>query len=211
MMKQKIFNFNSKINYSNEDFFVSSSNKNAFDYILLSDIFKNIILKGPSKSGKSHLGTLWIKKYNSIIYSESEYYNILSQKNNIFIDNFISDHDEEDMFHVINHAINNNLRILIAIEKSISQLNIKLQDLLSRLNSFHFVEIMNPDEILMNNILMKLLNDKQISINNSEVFSYITNRINRTYLDMYQIVEKIDKFSLEKKRQITIPLIKEII
>ena len=115
------------------------------------------------------------------------------------------------MFHVINHAINNNLRILIAIEKSISQLNIKLQDLLSRLNSFHFVEIMNPDEILMNNILMKLLNDKQISINNSEVFSYITNRINRTYLDMYQIVEKIDKFSLEKKRQITIPLIKEII
>ena len=58
---------------------------------------------------------------------------------------------------------------------------------------------------------MKLLYDKQIIINNNEVFSFITKRIHRTYLDVYRFVEKIDKLSLEKKRELTIPLIKELL
>ena len=36
-------------------------------------------------------------------------------------------------------------------------------------------------------------------------------RANRTYYDIYLLVEKIDKLSLEKKRELTIPLIKEIL
>ena len=47
-------------------------------------------------------------------------------------------------------------------------------------------------------------------INNDEIFSFITKRINRTYLDIYNFVDRIDKLSLSKKRQITIPLIKEL-
>ena len=48
-------------------------------------------------------------------------------------------------------------------------------------------------------------------INNSEIFSYVLKRINRTYKDIYLLVDKIDKLSLEKKRELTIPLIKELI
>ena len=40
---------------------------------------------------------------------------------------------------------------------------------------------------------------------------YIFVRVNRTYYDIYLIVEKLDKLSLEKKRQLTLPLIKEIL
>ena len=44
-----------------------------------------------------------------------------------------------------------------------------------------------------------------------EIFSYVLKRINRTYKDVYLLVDKIDKLSLEKKRELTVPLIKELI
>ena len=59
--------------------------------------------------------------------------------------------------------------------------------------------------------MTKLFSEKQIIIKNKEIFDYIFNRVNRTYVDIYFLVEKLDKLSLEKKRQLTIPLIKEII
>ena len=59
--------------------------------------------------------------------------------------------------------------------------------------------------------MVKLFSDKQIIIKNKEIFDFIFNRVTRTYLDIYIFVEKLDRLSLEKKRQLTIPLIKEII
>ena len=59
--------------------------------------------------------------------------------------------------------------------------------------------------------MTKLFSDKQIIIKNKDIFDYIFNRVNRSYIDLYLFVEKLDKLSLEKKRQLTIPLIKEII
>ena len=80
-----------------------------------------------------------------------------------------------------------------------------LKDILSRLKSFHYIEIKKPDDELIVNLINKLLHDKQIIINNSEIFTYILKRINRTYEDIYLLVKKIDELSLEKKRQLTIP------
>ena len=59
--------------------------------------------------------------------------------------------------------------------------------------------------------MIKLFNDRQIYISDSKVILFITQRINRTFEDVYKIVDKIDKFSLNNKKEITIPLIKKII
>ena len=60
-------------------------------------------------------------------------------------------------------------------------------------------------------ILTKLLIEKQFIIKNPEIFEFLVNRIERSYQSIYNLVDKLDKFSLEKKRQLTIPLIKEIL
>ena len=60
-------------------------------------------------------------------------------------------------------------------------------------------------------LMVKLFSDKQIIIKNQEIFDFIFKRLNRTYLDISNFVERLDRLSLEKKRQLTIPLIKEII
>ena len=59
---------------------------------------------------------------------------------------------------------------------------------------------MDPDDELINNILIKLLHDRQIIINNDEILSFIFKRINRTHLDIYNFVDKLDKLSLSKKK-----------
>ena len=59
--------------------------------------------------------------------------------------------------------------------------------------------------------LTKLLVDKQFIVNSNDIFEYILRRVDRTYDGIHDIVSKLDVLSLEKKRQLTIPLIKEIL
>ena len=69
MIQQKIFNFDFEADYSTENFFVSRSNINAYKQILNNEnSLNNILLKGPSKSGKTHLGLLWKKNNNAILF-----------------------------------------------------------------------------------------------------------------------------------------------
>ena len=60
-------------------------------------------------------------------------------------------------------------------------------------------------------ILTKLLIEKQFIISSNDIFNYILRRVERSYKGIYDIVNKLDILSLEKKRQLTIPLIKEIL
>ena len=57
----------------------------------------------------------------------------------------------------------------------------------------------------------KLLHDKQIIIKNPEIFNFILKRISRTFEDIYLLVDNIDKLSLKNKKELTIPLIKDLI
>ena len=212
MFKQKIFDFNIKENYRNDDFFVSNSNLLAHKVLLnTKNPEKYIYLKGPAKSGKTHIGQIWQKINNAILFNYNDYNMILGQKKNVFVDNFSLNFDEEKLFHLINHCYSNNLNILVTSELSSTEEKFKLSDLSSRLKTFYFAEIFNPDDELLNNLLIKLMHDRQIHINNDEIFSFITKRIARTYLSIYNFVDRIDKLSLSKKKKITIPLIKELL
>ena len=211
-MKQNFFNYNLNPKLNFENFYVSASNKEAYEFIFQQNkLIKNSIIYGPSKSGKSHLGRIWQNKYNAIYYDKKISKSFLEINKNVFIDNFFVNLNEENIFHLINHCNNNNLKILICINKYLYEYNFKIKDLLSRLQSFNFIKINQPDDEMIANLIMKLLLDKQIIINQNEVIPYILKRINRSYEDVYLFVEKIDNLSLEKKRELTIPLVKELI
>ena len=80
-----------------------------------------------------------------------------------------------------------------------------------RLKIFNYVNINKPDDEILINILTKLLMEKQFIIKNKDIFEFLLKRVNRTYEDIYELVNKMNKLSLEKKRQLTIPLIRELI
>jgi len=208
MNKQETFNYKFEINKNDIDFYVNETNKNSFDVI--SNDINNIFLVGPNKSGKTILGQLWKKNNNAIIFQNNFEY-LLKNKRNILIDEFNINISEEKLFHLINHANNENCKILIISKYDLYEYNFKTKDLLSRLKTFTYSKINNPDDDMLINILTKLFTQKQFIIHSVEIFDYILRRTNRTYENIFFIVDKLDKLSLEKKRQLTIPLIKEIL
>jgi len=210
-MKQTYFNYNLKPRSTIDDFFVSSSNNKAYNFIINKNIDnKKILLIGPKKSGKTHLGKIWKKNNNADSY-KNNFEIILNHKNNIFIDDFLFNIDEEKIFHLINHCSINKLNILLTSNKEVFEHNYILKDLVSRIKTFHIIRIDLPDDDLIVNLMIKLLHDKQIIIKNAEIFQYILKRIERSYEEIFVLIKKIDKLSMEKKRELTIPLIKKLL
>ena len=210
-MEQSYFNYNLKPGLAIDDFFVSTSNKEAYSFILNKKIDnKKILLIGPNKSGKTHLGKIWQKNNNAVSY-ENNFEIILNYKKNIFIDDFLKNINEEKIFHLINHCSINKLTILLTSNKEVFEHNFLLKDLVSRLKTFNLLRINLPDDDLIINLIIKLLHDKQIIIKNKEIFHYILKRIERSYEEIFLLIENIDKLSLEKKRELTIPLIKKLL
>ena len=211
LMKQFFFNYSLYPNFSINDFFVGNANLEAFN-ILIKDnsINDKIILIGPQKSGKTHLSIIWQEKYNALKYNQN-LNKIIENKNNILIDDLFHKINEEEIFHIINHCHFHNLKILITSSQQVNNYHFKLHDLSSRLKTFFNIKINLPDDELLINLMIKLFHDKQIIIKNPELFNYIINRVGRSYEKVFNLIDKIDKFLLQKNKQLTIPIIKELI
>ena len=211
LMKQTYFNYNLNPNLSIDDYFVGTANIKAFNFLIKDiNINNKFLLIGPAKSGKSHLSNIWQQKNQAIKYINNIDF-ILNKKQNILIDNLLDNINEEEIFHLINHSLLNKLKILITSSDLLINYKFKLNDLSSRINTFHNIKISLPDDEMLMNLMIKLFHDKQIIIKNSEIFEYIIKRVNRSYEKVFVLIDNIDKLLLQKNKQLTIPLIKELI
>ena len=196
MNKQKIITYTFQDNFHAFNRLINLESKYSFLY-------------GPKKSGKSFLAHIWKNKYNANKLSNN-FEELINKKDSILIDDLHS-FDQEIIFHLINYCTLNNLKILITSPCKINDIYFSFNDLPSRLKTFSNLEINNPDDEMLLTILTKLLVDKQFIVNSNDIFDYILRRVDRSYNGIYEIVDKLDVLSLEKKRQLTIPLIKEIL
>ena len=210
-MEQSYFNYNIKPNLSIDNFFVSQSNDYAYNVLINQNIKNNkFFLVGPNKSGKTHLSCIWMHKFNAIKYN-SNLNEIINNNNNILIEDLSINLYEEDIFHIINHCNLYNLKILITSSQFLHDYSFNLKDLQSRLKTFLDIKIDLPDDELLMNLMIKLLHDKQIIITNPKIFDYILKRVHRSYEKVFLLIDQIDKLLLKENKQLTIPLIKELI
>ena len=71
MSNQEYFNYNLKEIRDSSNFFVNSTNAQSYNIVINNNKIKNIFLKAPNKSGKSHLINMWVKNNNSILYKNN--------------------------------------------------------------------------------------------------------------------------------------------
>ncbi len=209
MIKQKSFTYQFNNDEKEFNFFVNQSNYYAFNGLINNSNDKFYFLYGPQKSGKSYLSKIWLNKNNGILLDHN-LETFLYNNNSLLIDEF-SSFDEEKIFHIVNNCLLNNTKLLITSNYKINEIDFEFKDLSSRLKTFLNLEIQKPNDEMLLTILTKLLVDKQFIINSKDIFDYILKRVDRSYKGIYDIVNKLDILSLEKKRQLTIPLIKEIL
>ena len=218
--KQLYFDMPDKTALGIEDYIITESNSFAFDLIsrMIRGEINQGVISGPSFSGKTHLSKILIKNIgsNESLYIDRDYKKIIEKvgsSNLIVIENIdkvVEGRSEEDLFHIINFTKESDKKLLMTSGKSISNIEFKLEDLKSRLNAILEAKIMQPDDELMKLVLIKIFNDKQLLIN-PNVIDFLKSRLERSYKSINDFIEKIDKFSLEKGKKITIALINDLI
>lgn len=224
---QLSLNLKKKGIYEEDDFLVSSSNKEAYKLVNSWPEWRSrkIIIFGDRGTGKTHLSKIWQKNTSAIILNLNQLKKIkfesFFKKKNIFIIENIS-----DFFDKINNKEKNNLEKqllhfynLIEEKKGYLLLTsliapklwkISLPDLKSRILSSIAVKIKKPNDQLLSSVLIKLFVDKQILID-KKIIKFIVYRSERSFANLENIVNKIDKQSLITKKKININFVKKLI
>ena len=216
MNDQLILKFPTYRAYKKEDFYVSPSNQEAYDFINnWPKWIKRIInIFGPSGSGKSHLASI-LKNKTSCLKIDS---NKLSEKiflkfktkEALIIENLNEKISEKLLFSLWNIALQDNKYLLITSIKPISSYKFKLTDLISRVKSSLAIGIDLPDDDLISVILAKNFSDKQIKVEKKHI-DYIIKRIDRSYEKISQFILTLDKYSLKKGSPFSLKLVKEVL
>ena len=186
MNDQLILKFPAHQAYKKEDFYVSPSNQEAYDFInSWPKWIKRIInIFGPPGSGKSHLTSILKSKTSCLQINSNELNEKIflkfKTKEALIIENLDEKISEKLLFSLWNVALQDNKYLLITSRKKISSYKFKLQDLISRVNSSLIICINLPSDDLISVILAKNFSDKQIKVEKKHI-DYIIKRIDRSY------------------------------
>ena len=216
MNDQLILKFPTHHAYKIEDFYVSSSNQEAYDLIDSWPrwIKRTVNIFGPSGSGKSHLASILKNKTSSLQIESNnlndEIFFKFKTKEALIIENLDEKVSEKLLFSLWNAAYQDNKYLLITSKKPINSFNFKLKDLISRLNSSLIIGIKLPSDDLISVILAKNFSDKQITVEKKHI-DYIIKRIDRSYEKISQFILTLDKYSLKKGSPFALKMIKEVL
>ena len=206
--------------YGDNDFLVTSSNRDAVSWI---DCWPNwsascLIIYGPGGCGKTHLSEVFRDRANaqSITHRElSE--NIIRDPKESFgawivedADNYLSLHSSTPLFHLFNQIQEGGGSLLISARSAPARWSISLNDLRSRINASQSVSISPPDDELLAAVLLKHFSDRQLRVG-ADVIMYAVKRIERSFRAISKLVENLDHLSLTTRREITVPLVRQVL
>ena len=213
-LNQLLLNFEYKQNFKDEDFYVSSSNYYAFNLISTWPKWEKNFLNicGEKYSGKTHLTNIFIKKFKGIKIEanlfENKNLNEIKIYENIILDNFDQNIDENLIYSLFNVIDQDNKYLIINSLNPINEMNFKLDDLKSRTKNCLVAKIDKPDDELMFALILKNFSDRQIVID-KKLINFIIKRVDRSYDKIFEFIYKIDQISLKKKKPIDFKIIKE--
>ena len=183
-MEQLFFKFPIISEYLSEDFYVSSANNQAFDYINKwpnwsgSSYPKILLIYGEKASGKTHLAHIWqsISKAKIISPESCNHLHSLTHESALILEDIENISEQELLLHLINFSHENQQYLFLTSALPPTKLNFSLPDLSSRILALFSIEIKSPDEELLRTILFKALSERQLQIHIAAI-DYINARI----------------------------------
>ena len=128
----------------------------------------------------------------------------------VILDNFSNNIEENLFFSIINQIIQDNQYFLLNSRLPIKDIEVKLNDLKSRFQSFTELGIDLPTDDLLRVILTKCFSDIQIKVD-IKLLEYILKNIERSYEKVFRFFKEIDNESLSSGKSINIKLIKKVL
>ena len=169
--------------YGRHDFIVGESNLEAAQWVdnFSKSKVNGLVIIGPIASGKSHLISTLKNKYKIFEAEEinEEKINILELKD-LIIENIEKIENHYFFLHIVNIVKEKNFKVLLTSRQPIKELNIRLEDLESRLLAYSHSEILLPTDDVLRGIIIKISKDKGLLLSDT-VINYILSHVERSY------------------------------
>lgn len=201
-----------------EDYLVSDANAAA---VALVDRWPDwpqqaIIVVGPPRSGKSHLAHVWQRKSGAAEPIAARDLN--EQAVNVFAatgalvieDVDLGVADEQSLFHLLNLAREHRRYLLLTSAVAPGDIAVSLPDLRSRLRALPVGKIEMPDEALLEAVLVKLFQDRQLMVE-PHVIGHLARNMDRSFSAATEAVCEIDRRALAAKRRVTRALASQVL
>ncbi|SEW23919.1 hypothetical protein SAMN04488515_1777 [Cognatiyoonia koreensis] len=209
MPEQLVFDWPRDTALRPEDFFVSDANRVAAQLIAAPQDWPDgkLVLTGPESSGKSHLARVFQVTSDAMIVAAADLPEGLRPNGPLAVEDLsgLPPDREEAMFHLHNHMAGAGLPLLMTDRLPPARWNIALPDLASRMQATTPVNIEDPDDMLLQVLIMKLFADRQV-IPPPSVVQFLSTRIERSYVAVGDIVARLDHASLVRKKPASIKL-----
>ncbi|MEH6552053.1 MAG: DnaA regulatory inactivator Hda [Pseudomonadales bacterium] len=205
---------------------------NALAFQTLSEIVNSaaelaVFIAGPQSSGKSHLlqavchaasiagrTALYLPLGEMSDYDPAAVLDGLEHTNIVCLDEIDSvlanDEWELQLFNLYNRMLSSGNRLLVASRQAPSGLAVQLPDLLSRLNQMLVLTLKSPSDDDCIKALQMRASVRGMNLND-ELAQYILSRQRRDMRSLMVCLELLDQTTLDLKRKLTIPLIREVL
>jgi chromosomal replication initiation ATPase DnaA len=118
--------------------------------------------------------------------------------------------DETALFHLINAVRENGSALLITSRVWPAAWPVTLPDLASRLKAATVVEIAEPDEELLAQVMVKLFADRQVVVDD-RIIHWLVARMERSLAAARTIVARLDQLALARGSKITRAMAAEVL
>jgi len=177
---------------------------------------QTLALHGPAGSGKTHLCQVWRQASGAIeITAEQlrrdEPPSYLGAAMACVVEDVadcLGDEPEvaRRLLHLYNMMLERGGHLLLSDREAPARWVCPLADLRSRLSSVQAVALGEPDDALIEAVLVKLFADRRLAAK-AEVVQFLVARIERSFVAARSVVAAIDRAALiAKRRQVTVPL-----
>ncbi len=213
---QLIFDISLQAKYNSEDFMVSKSNNEAFDYISSWPkwVDMGVFLYGPAACGKTHLAHVWAYENQAVFIKAADLPTIDVAQTPLYIVvediQKLTPKSSESLFHLYNYLYQKKGNLIVTSDTPLANLTLSLKDLKSRLSRLVSLQMKSPDEDLMRLFIMKLFSDLQVTVLDNEI-NYLASHLNRDFKYVFHFIKTLNNRSIAEKRKITIPFIKLVL
>lgn len=215
------FTLNSKMLWQN---FIGEKNQQIVKF--LSELFEQssssvVYIYGERSSGKTHLlqGCAFaaLDKSLGVVYLDfaqempEDILQGLEEYDWVCIDNVdcLRESQQQALFDLYNRVTNTSTKLVISADTLPGELN-SLKDLKTRLSLATVFALEAISDTQKKQIIQQQMNDRNLRID-QKIVDYLFKHYSRDLDDLLNVINKLDKVSLQQKSSITIPLIKQVL
>lgn len=178
--------------YAAANFVVTEANRGLHDLLTTPENWLNphLVLTGSAGSGKTHAGHLFAETHGAAwltpdIPSTTDASLIVVDEAERF--------DQETLFHLYNRTTSDG-RLLLLSRLHPAQWTITVPDFESRLKAMRVVDMPEPDDELLKNVLKKLFEARVITPSD-DVLEYLSRRMERSLAHAQKIVTGLEAYA----------------